>query len=53
MTLILNNQDVQSVLTMEITMAALERAYAVERIFLGALRGFARELPPWIAAPPR
>jgi alanine dehydrogenase len=28
MTLILNNDDVQSVLTMEITMAALERAYA-------------------------
>jgi ornithine cyclodeaminase/alanine dehydrogenase-like protein (mu-crystallin family) len=28
MTLILNNEDVQSVLTMEITMAALEQAYA-------------------------
>ena len=27
MTLILNNEDVQSVLTMEITMSALERAY--------------------------
>jgi ornithine cyclodeaminase/alanine dehydrogenase-like protein (mu-crystallin family) len=28
MTLILNNEDVQSVLTMEVTMAALEQAYA-------------------------
>lgn len=28
MTLILNNEDVQSVLTMDITMAALEQAYA-------------------------
>ena len=27
MTLILNNEDVQSVLTMEVTMSALERAY--------------------------
>jgi hypothetical protein len=27
MTLILNNEDVQSVLTMEVTMSALERTY--------------------------
>ena len=27
MTLILNNEDVQRVLTMEVTMSALERAY--------------------------